>query len=568
MSLNFRAMAALCSVAVSLSSGCESAQLADSGSSGQLSPLFSSEATSVQDSIQPCIPSEDDLVQAELADCTILLSADSVMISGEGASVRDGDIVISGGGAYRLSGSGDQRIVLENSDDVSLILDGVQLNAPIESSSEAQLKLTLAENSDNTLNALYAIAGISSSGDIVVNGSGRLFVSGDSAIRSDGVVKLCGGDIELSARSNGIIGDGVSVSAGTVDIISDGNGISAAAAVYISGGEVKLSCGGGSSAVLMMESGGKYPYGRHGGFCTDGSREYDFDDLVSGDNTSPVSKKGIFSRGVVQIDGGMLDIDSADDSISAHGDIRIGSGELRIASGDDGIRSDGAVYITDGILNVIKSYTAIESISVDIGGGELRLTSYRDGIKAAGGNDIGFSGSDTESSDRYVSISGGSVIIDSGGDGIDTGGTAAMSGGEVTIFSENNVRYGSLDYDDSFALGGGTLAAFGSSGLTKAPSLVVGPCLSVLAEIAADTNVKITDSSGGVLFETVLPKPCSTVIFSCEALKKGGVYSVFAGETMVALVTALQGVSGDGPNGRGGVVDDMTESNTSGVVVA
>ena len=289
--------------------------------------------------------------------------------------------------------------------------------------------------------------------------------------------------------------------------------------------------------------------------------------MVSGDATSPVRKKGIIS-GRVWIDGGVVDIDSADDSISASGDITISGGELHINSGDDGLRAEGCITVTDGMLNVEKSYTAIEAISVDIEGGRLLLTSYRDGIKAAGGNDIGFSNSDTEDSDRYISISGGSLTIDAGGDGIDTGGTAAMSGGEVVIYSDNDEQFGSMDYDDSFALSGGMLAAFGSEGLTKAPSMVSVPCLSVKAELPAGAAISIADDDGNVLFGTVLPKACSTVIFSCDALKKGSRYHVLADGVEITSVTALQGVSGDGPNGRGGVVDDMTESNPSGGVVA
>ena len=591
MSLNFRAMAALCSVAVSLSSGCESVQQVGFDASGEMPPLFSSESVGGQNIAPVCVPDEADFIPAAAADCTIEFSADDILISGDGVEVRGSDVVISEGGTYRLCGDGEQRILLESGDDISLILDGVKLNAPIQGG-DAQLTLTLAEYSTNSINALHSSAGISSSGDIIINGSGGLYVSGDSAIDTAGAVKLCGGDIEISAKTYGVSGstvmcagadigirsgaDGlyargaescVSISDGTVDITADGNAVSSEAAVFVTGGESRLSCGGGSSAVLIMESGGKYPYGRHGGYYTDGNEEYDFDKLVSGDDTSPVSKKGIVS-GMVEISGGVVCIDSADDSISSLGDITIKGGELRISSGDDGLRADGCISFTDGVLDVEKSYTAIESFAADISGGSIRLNSSRDGIKVAGGNDVGFSGTVADDSDRYISISGGSITINAGGDGIDTGGTAALSGGEVIIFSENDAVFGSVDYDDSFALSGGTLAAFGSSGLTKAPSMVSMPCLSVKAEITADAEVCILDDDGSVLFSTVLPKACSTVIFSCDALEKGSRYHVTADGAELVSVTASHGVSGDGPNGRGGVVDDVAEGNTSGGVVA
>ncbi len=593
MNLNFRAMAALCSVAVSLGTGCESADT--QSLSGGISPLFTT-GGDVGSLIQPYQPTEDDSAPAELADCTVVLAEDSVRISGGGAKVSGNTVVITNGGVYKLSGSGSQRIVLESSEDVSLILDGVEISsaagAPIESRGSAQLKLSLAENSDNVLSSVSGSAGIASGGDIVVNGSGSLYVSAENCISSQGAVRLCGGELEFSCDKNGIVSSGyilcagsmlgissgaegmiategyVSISGGSVDIVADGSGICASEAVFVSGGNTILRCGGGSSAVMFIESGGRYPYGRHGGFFTDGAREYDFGSLASGDGTAPAEKKGISSGGVVDLSGGTLAIDSADDSISAHGDVVINGGSITASTGDDAIRSKGRITVKSGSVDVSRSYTAIESLSVDILGGELRLSSYRDGIKAAGGNDIGFYSSDSDKSGHYVSISGGSVVIDAGGDGIDSGSTAALSGGEVTIFSTDDRRFGSIYYDDSFALSGGTLAAFGSEGLTRAPSMVSGLCLSVKAEIPAEAEVQLTDSSGEVLFRTVVPKACSTVVFSTEELVSGEEYSISADGEVLNTVTAAQGLSGDGPGGRGGSYEELHGSESTGGVVA
>lgn len=533
MELNFRAMAALCSVAVSLSSGCESAP-AD-GSSGGVSPLFSSGTGSSESVLMPYAPTEEDFAPVQLADCSIELHGDSVSISGSGARAESGAVRITDGGSYRISGSGSQRILLEGDEDVSIILDGASLQAPIECTGTARMKLTLAENSDNTLNASGA-AGISSGGDITVNGSGSLYIAADSGIFSDGVVKLCGGSIEVAA---------------------DGNGIHAMQAVCISGGEVILNSGGGSSAVMFIESGGRYPGGRHGGFYTDGTQEYDFDELTSGDNTIAFSKKGILSGGAVLINGGSTDIDSADDGISARGDVLINGGIIAASSGDDAVHADGCISVTDGTVEVLKSYTALDSLTADISGGELRLTSYRDGIKTAGGNDMGFFPSDSENADHYVSISGGRLTIDAGGDGIDAGGTAAISGGEVTIFTSSDKRFGSLSYADSFALSGGMLAAFGSDGLTRAPSIVSGICLSLNVPLPADKQISIADSSGDVLFSGTLPRACATAVFSCEQLAAGREYLILADGTEIACVTAKEGLCGDGPTSRGGSYSEL-----------
>ncbi len=590
MNLNFRAVAALCSVAVSFGTGCSG----DGGDnqSGGVSPLFSS-GGSGGSVIQPYEPTAEDSTPVLSADCTVVLAEDSVKISGKGASVEGSTVTITEGGSYRLIGSGPQRILLDADADISLILDGVEIltheGAPIESRGAANVKLTLADKSENTLGT-EGFAGILSIGDITVNGTGSLYVRAENGVSSEGAVKLCGGGLEFSAEGIGIIGgeyilchgsavgvnsggEGfsssagyVSVMSGTLNIVSGGSGMSATQAVFVSGGETSLRCGGGSSAVMFMESGEKYPYGRHGGFSTESGKEFDFGTLASGDGTAPIEKKGISSGGDILISGGGIRIDSADDSISARGNVAIDGGSFDISSGDDAIRAEGNISVTGGTVEVSRSYTALESLSVDILGGELKLSSCRDGIKAAGGNDIGFYSSDSDKSGHYVSISGGSVTIDAGGDGIDAGGTAAISGGEVTVFSAADKCFGSLCYGDSFALSGGTLAAFGSDGLTKAPSMVSGLCLSVAAEIPAGSAVTVTDESGGVLFETVLPKPCTTVIFSSEALVQGEEYSICADGTMIKTVTAAQGLSGDGPSGRGGSSNELhAAESTSGV---
>ncbi len=592
MNLNFRAMAALCSVAVSLNTGCES-----SGSvnmSGGVPPLFSSAGIGGS-VIQPYEPTEADFTSAQLADCSIELGEDSVKISGSGAKAVGNSVTINGGGTYRISGSGSQRIVLNSDEDVALILDGVEISSdagvPIESSGSASLKLTLAENSENII-VSQSRAAISCVGDITINGSGSLFVSGEDGILSDGAVKLCDGSVELSAENNGISGgeyilcagtdvdissgaEGlvasvgyVNVTGGSLDVTAGGIGIDAAEAVFISGGDMQLRCGGGSSAVMLIESGEKYPYGRHGGFYTDSAEEYDFSNLVSGDGTAPISKMGIKSGGSVSISGGGVTIDSADDSISASDNVNLEGGSIVISSGDDAIRSEGSIIIVNGTLEVIKSYTALEALAVDIGGGEVKLTSCRDGIKAVGGNDMSFYSSDNVGGEHYVRISGGSVVIDAGGDGIDTGGTAAISGGEVTIFSSDDDSFGSLCYDDSFAISGGTLAAFGSDGLSKAPSMVAGSCLSMMAELTAGSEVTVADEDGAVLFSVKLPKGCSTVVFSSERLQKGKTYHLYSNDELIESVTAVQGISGDGPSGRGLAFDDIhnSDSMANGVV--
>ncbi len=586
MNLNFRAMAALCSVAVSLSSGCES--VGTDSSSGGVSPLFSS-GNSGSNITEPYAPTETDFVPSDTAGCTIRLSENGVGIDGVGAQAQGDSVLISSGGVYRLTGSGEQRIVLDCNEDVSLILQDARLASPIESNCPL-LTVTLADDTNNSVIVSDDETGITSHGDILINGNGYLSVNAGSGIRADGDVKLCGGKIELITDGDGICGGNiisadtslemicsgnglnaengyVSISGDIIDITSAENGILATDAVFISGGETDISCGGGSSAVVFIEADDRYPYGRHGGFFTDGTQEFDFSKLTSADKISPVSKKGISSGGYLRINGGRISIDSADDSISAHGDILIDGGDTVLSSGDDAVHAYGNLTINSGSVSVGKCYTGIECLSLDINGGTAHIRSTRDGVKTAGGNDMDFIGSDNDRSHHYVSISGGELTIEADGDGIDAGGTAAISGGAVLIFSATDDDFGSLDYSDSFALSGGTFAAFGSDEATKAPSIVSGICISLDVQLSAGSTVEITDG-GNVLFTATLPTEAHSLIFSSEELAKGTKYHVTANGEEIYSLTATQGICGNGPRGRGGNTADMPDGTgtASGIV--
>lgn len=601
MNFGFRTLAALCSVAVSLNTGCSSHEPYNTADGETQLPLFSMDTPQTEEpEIIPDAALAEDFSPASQADCEITFGGDSVAIGGEGASVSGNTVTISENGVYFVSGECADGRLSVTAEKVSLILDGLSLTSKsasaLEYSGAGRLTLTLSGEESSLSGKGSAVH---AQGGLTINGSGSLNASGENGIICGGALKICGGNIGISSENSGITGcsymllsggntsirsdgDGIRLSPkngasgylsmdnGSLDIRSSRDGIRTEDGIFLSGGEVRLSCGGGSSAVMHVTSGERHSYGRHGGFFTDGSRPFDFSDLVAGDGSKAESKKGLRTGGAVKISGGIADIDSADDSIYAAGGVCITEGTVRLATGDDGIHSDGAVSVSGGKLTVSGSYSAIEGMSVDIGGGVLLLKAFHDGINAAGGNDIDFAGSSLESSDRYISISGGEVLIDSGGDGIDSGGTAAMSGGTVTIFGSQQEGFGSIYYSDSFALSGGTLAAFGSAGITKAPSLVSGICISVYAEAKRDGKVELRDSRGSVLFSTVIPRDFGSLIFSSDKLTEGEVYSVYADNELLAAVTASAGVCGGGPdstdNGRYDNIMNGSQNGDSGMV--
>ena len=599
MNFSFRTMAALCSVAVTLTSGCRNIHDDLSYTSDAVSPLFSSEQQG-NDNIVPEQVSQEEFVPAADIDCSVSFGEDHIGIRGEGAYVDGKSAVISSGGVYSVSGEcADGRVLIESDEPVSLVLAGLTLKSSdsvIEKKGKGTLTLTVSADSSNLISGDGTAVDVQ--GRLVINGSGELDITGQTALNC-GELRLCGADLGIKAEKDAIVsgghviaaagetviysgGDGVkvtsdgansgyvSISDGAFRITSAGDGIHAQTAVFVSGGELKANCGGGSTAVMFIDNGGRYPNIRHGGFSAAGSDKYDFGDLVSGDGSMVVSKKGIRCDGLVEISGGSVDISSADDSISARMDMIISDGIVTLATGDDGIHSDKSVIIKGGSISVTDSYTAVEGMSVDIDDGNISLNSRLDGIVSAGGSNISVSGGADGENSRYVSVSGGVLTIQAGGDGIDSAGNAAVSGGSVTVFSSAEDYFGSLRYEDSFAVSGGELAAFGSANGTMAPAIVSGPCISVYASEEKGSVLELTDSKGTVLFSRTLPSACGSVIFASEKLVTGESYTLKADGRVVAQVRATDGLCGGGPDGSetGGMVGDITEPSSSNAVAA
>ncbi len=578
MGFGFRTLAALCSVALSINTGCARRIPAAEDSHDIKSPFFAvGEDNGTSYIPAAAVPSEEDITPAENADCRIVFGSGDTKISGRGAAIMGNDIIIQRDGVYSLSGECMDGRISVTAENVSLILDGLTLsctqNAAIEYSGGGRLMLTLAQGSESSLKCQNTV--LLCRGDIVINGTGSVHFDGDSGIHADGAVKLCGGDVTVSSVEDGISsgryvllsagsteiysgGDGIrvtgseadsgyfSIQSGRLSVNSSADGVQTDNGIFVSGGDMSLTCGGSSSAVMYVETDSGV-YGRHGGFFSDTSSPFDFSDLVSGDGSKAGSKKGLRTAGAVVINGGRVGISSADDCMNAGMYISIGAGDVTLVSGDDGIHCDGGVDISGGSVRIDGSYNAIEGMSVDIKGGEIALSSFRDGINTAGGNDISYTGS-ADSADRYISISGGALTVIAGGDGIDSGGTAAMSGGAVTISSADKPSFGSLYYSNSFMLSGGTLAAFGSDGMTKAPSIVSGPCISVFIDAEKGDTVALSDSSGTELFSYQLPDACGSFIYSSSLITVGRQYVISINGSEVQSITAENGLCGGGPD--------------------
>lgn len=585
MDMSFRTLAALCTLAITINTGC--ADNSPGSTQSSVTPLMNSGTTESGSVIDPERAEECDYAEAAAADTTVVFSEGGASISGRGANVSGSTVTLTAAGVYEISGEcSDGKIIIEADDEssVTLLLNGLKLSSGngsvIDCEKAGKLFLTLAEGSQNTLSDAESYsfaqdetepdAAVFCRSDMTINGKGSLSVTGlyNDGIKCKDGLKICGGSITVNAAGDGIVGkdylvvaagelnisagkDGlkssndkdntlgyVRVQGGDIYIKSDNDAIQAETELIIDGGTVAAVSGGGAATVERSDQtdiGGAWG---DRNFAGGGFRE---DPDKAADSSSSESMKGLKAGTDLTINGGELDIDSADDSIHSGGTVRISSGDIRLISGDDGIHADKNVLISGGDICIEDSYEGIEGVGIDISGGNISVCAFDDGLNAAGDG--------YEGVEYYISITGGNITVNADGDGVDSNGSMALSGGTLVVFGPTTGMNGALDYESSFAISGGTLIALGSAGMAQVPSTLSQPCLAINSSVEAGCSIEVRDEDGNTVLSVETPKPAQSLIFSANSLKEGSVYGIYADGELIVEVTAEDGVSGNGADG-------------------
>ena len=586
--------AALCTALMLAIAGCSGG----SGSSGTASQGSGSAAvSSSQAQGQAQLASSIEVASAEYDESSatkINFNGDSIEVSGSGATFSGSILTINSGGTYLLTGTlTDGQVIVDatKNDKVQLVLNGVNItssqNAAIYCPQVNHLVITLADGTRNTVtdaaDYTYADAvaeepdaAIFAKDDLTLNGTGALTVNGNfnNGIGSKDNLVIGGGTYTVTAANHGIRGrdslaivdgdftihagaDGlqsnngedtgkgwIQLTGGSFDIMSGNDGIQAETALTITGGTYSILSGSGSAAASSSSS-------------TD-------------------SFKGLKAGTDITLTGGSFTADCADDTIHANGDILISGGDFSLQSGDDGVHADGDLTISGGSIEILKSYEGLEATTMTIQDGVLRLAASDDGINVAGGNDgeeqFGRFGPDSFSDgSRWLHITGGSVTVDAAGDGLDANGDVEISGGTTVVYGPVSGGNGVLDYDGTFSITGGILAASGSSGMAQTPSASsTQPSLAVYftSTQAAGTAYSLTDGDGNELYSFTPAKDYQFVIISTPEMKDGSTYTVNVGGVKVVeatlsgsvtsisdtgeAVTGGMGMGGGPGGGRGG----------------
>lgn len=524
---------------------------------------------------------------------SIALNGDAIEADHDVVTVDGATLTITKGGTYSLSGTlNDGQVTVDTQDEavVRLILNGVAISSAsgsvIQVTDAEKVVIMLADGTNNKITdaSEYSFAdaetdepnaAIFSTTDLTIAGAGALIVEGnfnDGIASKDGLV-IAGGSIEVAAVDDGVRGkdylvvrggnvvvaaggDGlkadneedanrgyVLIESGLLDIQAGGDGIDAATDVIITGGEVNVSAGGGSTQYA------------------DGS----------------TSAKGIVGTVSVMIAGGVFNIDADDDGVHSNGSITVSAGETGIASGDDGLHADESLTIGGGIIRIASCYEGLESAVITIDAGDIEIHASDDGINVAGGVDEsgmlpggrprpGAPGQDifTTSGNYYLNINGGAILVDAGGDGLDVNGAITMTDGVVLINGPTENMNGALDYMSGFKMTGGTLVAVGSAGMAMAPdqsSSQYSILVNFTSMLRSGTAIHIQDSAGENLLTFVPTKSFQSVAFSSPQLVSGETYQIYLGGSVAG--NSLGGLYLDGISDPGEL---YAEIEISGVV--
>lgn len=254
----------------------------------------------------------------------------------------------------------------------------------------------------------------------------------------------------------------------------------------------------------------------------------------STEESSSESTKGI-KAGNIDISGGSITVDSADDALHSDGDLSVSGGTLSLEAGDDGIHAESRISITDGAVIISGSYEGIEAAEISVSGGSVSVKASDDGINASDGTSQG--GMGRYSSGAAVNISGGFLYVDADGDGIDSNGDMTVSGGMVIVNGPTNNGNGALDCNGEITVNGGIVIAAGSSGMAEYPgdkSAQYSVSATFESTLEAGTLVTLLDGRNREILSFAPAKTFSNIVISTPDITEGEAYTIHTGGTTAA----------------------------------
>ena len=498
----------------------------------------------------------------------ITLDGSGGTIDGNGAYFLDGDLVISNGGWYVLTGTlEDGKIIVDahDSSKVWIRLNGVTVScsddACLRVDQADKVFLTLAEDTENSFSSgtVYSEEALAdntggtifSHDDLTINGSGSLSITAGykHGIDVNDSLVITGGNITITAPQDGIhVSDSLRFMEASLTIDAGDDAVHSDDELYIESGTVLInSCYEGFEAVTIDIAGGDitmYPtddginanggsstmgFGGPGGGGTNGMPsppDFSDRDMSSMSNTS--------DSGMPSMPGEMSGTSSTDGEMTSgmpsQGEMPSMPGEMPGTTSTDGEMTSG-----------MPSQGEMPSTPGEMPGAAQTENSDTDDTA-------------TDEKEPYIRISGGTLtIINATGrdaDGLDSNGSIYIDGGDIRISllgdgTNNAIDYGSESGGECIVTGG-TILAFGGSGMAEEFSENCTQCAvlyNIGSTVEAGTLFSLLDQEGEEIISYTPECSYSSVSFSLPEMTVGETYTVVCGENSSELTMDSTAVS-------------------------
>ena len=497
----------------------------------------------------------------------ITLDGSGGTIDGNGAYFLDGDLVISNGGWYVLTGTlEDGKIIVDahDSSKVWIRLNGVTVScsddACLRVDQADKVFLTLAEDTENSFSSgtVYSEEALAdntggtifSHDDLTINGSGSLSITAGykHGIDVNDSLVITGGNITITAPQDGIhVSDSLRFMEASLTMDAGDDAVHSDDELYIESGTVLInSCYEGFEAVTIDIAGGDITM-------------YPTDDGINANGGS--STMGFGGRGGGGTNGMPSPPDFSDRDMSSMSNTSEGGmpsmpGEMSGTTSTDGemsgMPSQGEMPSMPGEMSGTTS-TDGEMTSGMPSQGEMPSTpGERPGTTQAENSDTDDTATDEK--EPYIRISGGTLtIINETGrdaDGLDSNGSIYIDGGDIRISllgdgTNNAIDYGSESGGECIVTGG-TILAFGGSGMAEEFSENCTQCAvlyNVGSTLEAGTLFRLLDPEGEEIISYTPECSYSSVSFSLPEMTVGETYTVVCGENSSELTMDSTAVS-------------------------
>ncbi len=463
-----------------------------------------------------------------------------------------------------------------------------------------------ADAEDEPYGALF------SKDDLTINGTGSLTVEGayENGIVSKDDLVVTGGTINVNAVADGLRGkDCVKIADGTITVTAGGDGIKSnndsdatRGFVSIDGGTITVNAGdkGVKAEFYARIAGGKLDI-----VSADDAVHSNLEVLVAGgEMTINAGDDGIHGETRLVVDDGVIDIQSCVEGLEAQ-EVIVNGGDIAVEASDDALNA-AVADLTSGDETAAAAGTAQtpgepsqmgegaggpegfdgsqmpegangaegrqmpegmgdfdpSQLPEDRGGrgqmpdgetlgdwsdeGQARDFGGKGGMGGMGG------GMAQSSSDCLIQINGGTIAFNAGSDGLDSNGNVEINGGLVLGSGPSGGMDGSLDYDLSAVINGGTFILLGSVGNTAGLDQSLQPFVSAQVSGNAGDTVALADADGTVIASMSAGQRFTGVLASCDGMVSGQGYQVVVGGAATA-VTAGTDASAAGMGAMGGM---------------